>query len=128
MKAQLLEETGPMRADSRPLRLVDLPEPTPRDDEVLIRVSACAVCHTELDEIEGRSPPARLPMVLGHQVVGRVVALGDRVVDCSIGDRVGVAWIYSACGHCSRCLAGRENLCSEFQASVFIGGSERSVG
>ncbi|MCE9556417.1 MAG: zinc-dependent alcohol dehydrogenase family protein [Planctomycetes bacterium] len=117
MKAQLLEQIGPIRADSAPLRWADLPDPVPQDDEVLIRVDACGVCHTELDEIEGRMPPPRLPMVLGHQVVGRIVGLGSRVTEWSEGDRVGVAWIYSACGHCPYCRSGRENLCPDFQAT-----------
>lgn len=117
MKAWLLEKTGPIQADSRPLRMVELPDPMPGEDQVLIRVAACGVCHTELDEIEGRTPPACLPMVLGHQVVGQVVAIGDRVSESVVGDRVGVAWIFSACGHCPHCAAGRENLCPDFLAT-----------
>ena len=96
---------------------MELPDPTPRDDEVLIAVHACGVCHTELDEIEGRTPPPRLPMILGHQVVGRIVALGNRVTDWSVGDRLGVAWIFSACGKCTHCASGQENLCPDFQAT-----------
>jgi propanol-preferring alcohol dehydrogenase len=117
MQAQVLEQTGPIRADARPLRLVEIPTPSPSDDEVLIRVHTCGVCHTELDEIEGRMPPTRLPMVLGHQVVGRIASLGDGVTNWLVGDRVGVGWIYSACGKCSYCREGRENLCSQFQAT-----------
>ncbi len=82
-----------------------------------MRVSACAVCHTELDEIEGRTPPPHLPIVLGHQVVGRVEGMGDQVSGFEMGDRVGVAWIYSACGTCKFCLQGEENLCPEFRAT-----------
>jgi len=76
-----------------------------------LRVTRCGVCHTELDEIEGRTPPPHLPVVLGHQAVG-VVEDGENK-----GQRVGVAWIASACGHCQHCLAGNENLCSEFKAT-----------
>jgi len=84
---------------------------------VLIHVSACGVCHTELDEIEGRTPPPRLPVVPGHQVVGRIARLGAGVGGLDIGDRVGVAWIFSACGNCPYCRGGRENLCPRFQAT-----------
>jgi propanol-preferring alcohol dehydrogenase len=89
----------------------------PTDDEVLIRVYACGVCHTELDEIEGRAPPPRLPVILGHQVVGCIEAKGANVRQWHLGDRVGVAWIFSACGKCQYCLTDRENLCPHFRAS-----------
>lgn len=117
MKAQLLERIGPIQADSRPLRFVELPDPVPSDDELLIRIHACGVCHTELDEIEGRTPPPRLPMVLGHQVVGRIIARGESLSDWTVGDRVGVAWIFSACGDCPQCRSNCENLCPEFLAT-----------
>jgi len=80
-------------------------------------VSACGVCHTELDEIEGRTPPSAFPRILGHQVVGRVAATGPDVRDVRPGDRVGVAWIYSACRRCAYCRDGRENLCADFRAT-----------
>jgi propanol-preferring alcohol dehydrogenase len=83
----------------------------PAEGEVLIRVTVCGVCHTELDEIEGRTPPPSLPIVPGHQVVG-VIEQGPQV-----GQRVGVAWINSACGKCRQCLAGKENLCEQFKAT-----------
>src|SRR5271157_1464846 len=111
MKAMLLRELAPLAKNPKPLALDDVPELKPNTDEVLIRVSVCGVCHTELDEIEGRTPPPRLPVVLGHQVVG-VIEEGKNK-----GRRVGVAWIASACGHCEHCLAGNENLCSEFKAT-----------
>jgi len=117
MKAMLLEQLGPIDRHATPLRLADWPDPVPHDDEVLIRVHACGVCHTELDEIEGRTAPSQLPMVLGHQVIGRVVAAGNRAHQWREGDRVGVAWIFSACGNCSYCLSDRENLCPEFLAT-----------
>jgi len=100
-----------------PLELVTLPDPEPGAGEILIAVSACGVCHTELDEIEGRTPPPRLPVILGHQVVGRVVARGEGATHFQVGDRVGVAWIYSACGHCQHCRQGNENLCADFKAT-----------
>jgi propanol-preferring alcohol dehydrogenase len=75
------------------------------------------VCHTELDEIEGRTPPDFFPMILGHQAVGRVVGLGPAAAGYAVGDRVGIAWIFSACEACAYCLAGTENLCEQFRAT-----------
>jgi propanol-preferring alcohol dehydrogenase len=117
MKAMLLEHLAEVETGSRPLRWTEIAEPSPGVGEVLIRVDVCGVCHTELDEIEGRTPPPTLPVVLGHQVVGRVVSLGPNVTSVFPGQRVGVAWIFSACGHCPYCLSGRENLCGEFRAT-----------
>jgi propanol-preferring alcohol dehydrogenase len=117
MRAMLLAGTGPIPGRSPPLVSADRPDPAPAAGEILIRVSACGVCHTELDEIEGRMPPPRLPVIPGHQVVGRVEALGEGADAWRIGDRVGVAWIYSACGHCEFCLRGEENLCAQFRAT-----------
>ncbi len=117
MRAMLLKALGPVRDDLAPLEPADWPDPTPGPGEVLIRVGACGVCHTELDEIEGRTPPPRLPIILGHQVVGRVEALGEGAVDFRVGDRVGVAWIYSACGYCPYCRRGEENLCDQYRAT-----------
>jgi propanol-preferring alcohol dehydrogenase len=117
MKAMVLLETGALSAGRDPLVLRDVPVPRPGAGEVLIRVAACGVCHTELDEIEGRAPPARLPVIPGHQVVGEVVARGAKATGIDVGQRVGVAWIFSACGHCEHCLAGSENLCPEFRGT-----------
>lgn len=100
-----------------PLELKELPDPVPAGEEILVRVSACGVCHTELDEIEGRTPPPQLPVVLGHEVVGRVEATGNRANSFKIGDRVGIGWIYSACGTCKFCMEGNENLCRAFKAT-----------
>ena len=82
-----------------------------------MEVSACGVCHTELDEIEGRTPPPAFPVILGHQVVGRVAATGRGATKFRVGERVGVGWIFSACGHCSACINGNENVCEEFRAT-----------
>lgn len=117
MKAMVLHRLGPLRDGGAPLVLESLPDPTPGAGEVLVRVSVCGVCHTELDEIEGRTPPPKLPVVLGHQVIGRVEALGDGATLHRVGDRVGVAWIFSACGVCNYCRGGRENLCDQFRAT-----------
>jgi len=117
MKAMVLHTLGNLASHPDPLTLSDWRDPTPGEGEILVRVSACGVCHTELDEIEGRLPPPHLPVVLGHQAVGRVEAAGPGTSAFKTGDRVGVAWIYSACGHCRFCLSGRENLCPEFKAT-----------
>jgi propanol-preferring alcohol dehydrogenase len=107
----LLQALGPLTANSVPLIMAMAPTPVPAAGEVLIRITACAFCHTELDEIEGRTRPPQLPVILGHQVIG-IVQYGPHA-----GTRVGVAWIHSACGRCSFCLAGKENLCEAFQAT-----------
>lgn len=106
MKAMILRRTAPLAANSRPLELVDMPTPIPTDDEVLIEVSACGVCHTELDEIEGRLP-SRLPVVPGHEVIGRVVKSGASVTRFRTGDRVGVGWIHHSSGEPDENLSPR---------------------
>jgi alcohol dehydrogenase, propanol-preferring len=117
MRAMLLKALGPVREDRPPLALGDWSDPEPGPGEVLIRLSVCGVCHTELDEIEGRTPPPRLPVIPGHQAVGRVEAVGEGATGVTIGDRVGVAWIFSACGECDLCRRGEENLCQYFRAT-----------
>jgi propanol-preferring alcohol dehydrogenase len=117
MKAMVLHELANLQENQTPLELVELPDPIPGEQEILIRVSACGVCHTELDEIEGRTPPPRFPVILGHQAVGSVIATGDQAQGFEIGDRVGVGWIFSACGACKFCLDGNENLCRDFKAT-----------
>jgi propanol-preferring alcohol dehydrogenase len=111
MRAMVLPRIIALRETDAPLELVDLPVPQPREGEVRIRVAACGVCHTELDEIEGRTPPPTLPVVLGHEVVAYVDELGPRVAKLSLGQRVGVGWIYSSTGEIS------ENLSPEFRAT-----------
>ena len=117
MKAMLLESVADLSKESKPLVFTTLPDPVPGPRELLLKVSACGVCHTELDEIEGRTPPPSLPVVPGHQVVGVVAGLGEYVAEFKMGDRLGVAWIFSSCGTCSHCLGGNENLCAEFRAT-----------
>src|SRR5687768_4368937 len=117
MKAMVLEALADVKTNPTPLRLLSLPEPTLAEGEVLLCVTRCGVCHTELDEIEGRTPPLHLPVVLGHQVVGIVEESSGTTEVVATGDRVGVAWIASACGRCKHCLAGNENLCNEFKAT-----------
>ena len=117
MKAMLLREIVDLNSNPEPLQLAEVPLPEPGPTDILLRVITCGICHTELDEIEGRTPPAFFPMVLGHQVVGEVIRTGRAVESPRIGDRVGVAWIYSACGECPHCRKGNENLCPRFQAT-----------
>ncbi len=109
MKAAALTQIAPVEAQT--VRLLEMPDPQPADDELLLEVSVCGVCHTELDEIEGRLPVPGLPRILGHQVVGRVIAKGPRVGSFQRGDRVGVTWLWKSCRTCSFCARGLENLC-----------------
>jgi propanol-preferring alcohol dehydrogenase len=117
MKAMVLDGIYDLSYTRRPLKLEDVPIPEIGEKEVLIKVSACGVCHTEIDEIEGRTQPKRFPVILGHQVVGRVVKKGREVKNMEIGERVGVGWIGSSCGKCEFCLRGEENLCGSFLAT-----------
>jgi alcohol dehydrogenase, propanol-preferring len=117
MKAWIIDKVYDLTKESRPLKLVELPKPQPKEGELLIKVSACGVCHTEIDEIEGRTPPSAYPVVPGHQVVGRVEQSLGKQTNIKAGDRVGVAWIYWACGTCKYCLSGQENLCGDFRAT-----------
>jgi propanol-preferring alcohol dehydrogenase len=113
----MLETLGTVGEGPDPLCWRERPDPRPGPGEVLIEVSACGVCHTELDEIEGRTPPPRLPVIPGHQVVGRVGACGEGVSSFRPGERVGVAWIFQADGSCDACRRGEENLCRSFRAT-----------
>ncbi len=117
MKAMVLKAICSLQENKNPLELMDLPDPEPEGNEVLVKVSACGVCHTELDEIEGRTPPPSLPVVPGHEVVGIVEDAGKHAKKFKKGDRVGIGWIHSACGKCKFCLRGNENLCENFAAT-----------
>lgn len=117
MKAMVLKHIESLAPNSCPLEMAEVDVPYPNAREILIEVSACGVCHTELDEIEGRTPPPRLPVIPGHQIVGRVARRGVEAKKFEEGERVGVAWIFSACGRCAPCREGRENLCGEFRAT-----------
>ena len=111
MKAMILAEVAPLEPDGHPLQLVDLPVPEPGLGEILVRVSACGVCHTELDEIEGRLVPPRLPVVPGHEVVGVVEKPGNDARLFEPGARVGVGWVHHSSG------ARDENLSPAFRAT-----------
>jgi propanol-preferring alcohol dehydrogenase len=108
-------ETG--NENISPLQRVDVPIPEPREGEVLVKVKACGICHTEVDEIEGRTPPPRYPIIPGHQVIGTIEKTKGHRSDISADDRVGIAWIYDSCGECDYCLSGQENLCAGFIAT-----------
>lgn len=93
------------------LRAVQLPTPQPAAEQVLIRVTACGVCRTDLHVVDGELPPVRQAVIPGHEIVGRVVQCGPGVDEWRLGDRVGVPWLGDACGRCRYCLRGQENLC-----------------
>jgi propanol-preferring alcohol dehydrogenase len=117
MRAMVLRQTGPLADNPEPLLQESWPTPVPGEKEVLVRVAACGVCHTELDQVEGRIEPPKLPVIPGHQIVGTVEATGNHASRFRVGDRVGIAWIYHACGRCEYCTAGLENLCPFFEAT-----------
>jgi propanol-preferring alcohol dehydrogenase len=114
MKAMILKNTALI--EKRPLVLEDLPIPQPGSGQILVKTLTCGICHTELDEIEGRLQP-KLPIIPGHEVVGKVESLGPEAAKYKAGDRVGIAWINSACGKCNFCRVGNENLCADFQGT-----------
>lgn len=109
MKAMVLKKIAPI--ETSPLELQEMEKPSLGYKEVLIRVEACGLCHTDLHTIEGDLPEVKLPIIPGHQVVGQVVEAGSHSSRFKVGDRVGVAWLYTTCGRCSFCLSGQENLC-----------------
>jgi propanol-preferring alcohol dehydrogenase len=117
MKTWMIRKISDLKKERAPLEAVDMPVPAPGDNEILVKVSVCGVCHTELDEIEGRTPPKTFPVIPGHQIVGRVEKTGTKAGRFKTGERVGIAWIHSACGRCRFCLEGRENLCRDFMAT-----------
>ena len=113
MKACILNSPAPV--DNRPLEFTDVPTPTPREDEILVRVSACGICRTDLHVVEGELSVRLSPVIPGHQVAGRVAELGSRAEGFKAGQRVGVAWLHRTDGDCRFCRTGRENLCEQPQ-------------
>src|SRR4029434_5043718 len=109
MKAAILQEFG------SPLEIQDVARPDTASDEILIKVEACGVCHSDYHLAHGEwdmlRPITKLPLILGHEVPGRIVAVGDDVRDLKEGDRVGVPWLFYTCGECEYCVTGRETLC-----------------
>lgn len=112
----LLQQQAP--AEQRPLGLAEVAQPAPGPGEVRVDVGVCGVCHTDLHIVEGDIHPPRLPIIPGHQIVGRIEALGANVKTLREGDRVGVPWLYSTDGTCAYCRRGQENLC---EAARFTG-------
>jgi propanol-preferring alcohol dehydrogenase len=110
MKACVLRHPAPI--ETKPLDYTDVAQPVPSGNQVLVQVNACAVCRTDLHVIEGELPARKSPITPGHQVVGLIAALGDRVKQHAIGQRVGIAWLHSTDGTCEYCRAGKENLCN----------------
>ncbi|AFY87589.1 zinc-dependent alcohol dehydrogenase family protein [Chroococcidiopsis thermalis] len=109
MRAMILEAQGKL------LRVAELPIPQPNSQQVLIRVRACGVCRTDLHIVDGELTQPKLPLILGHQIVGTVAAVGEQVQQFQIGNRVGVPWLGHTCNCCRYCLSGRENLCDYAQ-------------
>ena len=107
MRAMVLEQQG------QALVLREHPVPSPRPGQVLLEVSACAVCRTDLHILDGELPHPKLPLIPGHEIVGRVVQTAQDGSGLSVGDRVGVPWLGWTCGACAFCIAGKENLCAE---------------
>ena len=109
MKAMVLASTGNVKAD--PLRLQEVPTPQPGHGDVLVRLTVCGICRTDLHVIEGELPGPKLPLIPGHQAVGVITRLGPGVTERSEGERVGIAWLQGTCGQCDFCKSERENLC-----------------
>jgi alcohol dehydrogenase, propanol-preferring len=107
MRAMILDSPG------TPLRLAEIPAPEPAARQVLVRVHACAVCRTDLHVVDGELPDPKLPLVIGHQIVGTVIGVGSEVSSCRHTVRVGIPWLGHTCGHCRFCLEGKENLCPQ---------------
>lgn len=116
MRALVLSATAPI--ETAPLRLDTRPTPAPGPGEILVRVSACGVCRTDLHIVEGELPPVHASIVPGHQIVGRIEHAGSGARRFALGDRVGIAWLRGTCGVCEACRSGRENLC---ERAVFTG-------
>jgi len=128
MKACLLWHVAPV--ESNPLEFTNAPDPEPRGDQVLVRVTACGVCRTDMHVIEGELPPRKSPVIPGHQVVGVIERMGERATRFKIGARVGIPWLHRTCGACEYCRAGKENLCDNpiFTGYVVDGGyAERTL-
>ncbi len=114
MKAWVIDKISDLAIEKKPLKLIETEIPVPEDDEILIKVYACGVCHTEIDEIEGRLKPSFFPLIPGHQITGEIVERGKKAKKFNIGDRVGAGWIYFSCGKCEYCRKKLENLCPYF--------------
>ena len=110
MKAMVLERQ--QRLEEHPLKPKDVPHPEPQDDEMRIKIDVCGACRTDLHIVEGELPAHKMPLIIGHQIVGRVDQVGKKVTTWKTGERAGIPWLYKTCGHCKYCQAGKENLCT----------------
>jgi propanol-preferring alcohol dehydrogenase len=115
VRAWILEEQA--RIEARPLKLVEVATPRPQAGEIRVKVLVCGVCRTDIHIAEGDLPLHKSPIILGHEIVGMVDEVGPNVERFSVGDKVGVYWLYSACGKCKYCLSGRENYCPEIRCT-----------
>jgi len=115
MQAWILDKQSPVEA--RPLKLVQLPTPHPKEGEIRIKTLVCGVCRTDIHIVEGDLPLKKNPITLGHEIVGVVDEVGKEVTQFSIGDKAGIYWLHSSCGHCKQCLSGRENYCPNIQCT-----------
>jgi alcohol dehydrogenase, propanol-preferring len=107
MRAMVLYKPG------EPLKLAEVPVPVPGKNQILIKIHACGVCRTDLHIVDGELDAPKLPLILGHQIVGKVAAVGEGVERLKIGDRVGVPWLWGCCEQCGYCISGQENLCDQ---------------
>jgi propanol-preferring alcohol dehydrogenase len=117
MKAMILRQYGPI--EKNPLEPAEIPVPQPGPEDILIKVKACGVCHTDLHTVEGELPEAKLPVIPGHQVVGIAERLGQGTRRFKKGERIGAAWLHFACGRCAFCRGGQENLCENGRFTGF---------
>ena len=110
MRAAILYNQQPI--ENNPLKIEEIAIPQINENEVLIKINACGICHTDLHIIEGELPPVKMPVIPGHQIVGVVEKIGNKVTKFKVGDKIGVPWLYSTCGKCEFCIRGKENLCN----------------
>jgi len=110
MRAAILYNQQPI--ENSPLKIEEIAIPQINENEVLIKINACGICHTDLHIIEGELPPVKMPVIPGHQIVGVVEKIGNKVTKFKVGDKIGVPWLYSTCGKCEFCIRGKENLCN----------------
>jgi propanol-preferring alcohol dehydrogenase len=115
MRAWILDKQGPM--EERPLRLVQLPTPRPKKNEIRLKTLVCGVCRTDIHIVEGDLPLKKTPIVLGHEIVGVVDEVGKDVTRFTVGDKAGVYWLHNSCGQCKQCVSGRENYCPDIQCT-----------
>jgi len=111
MRAMVLEKQQPL--EENPLILKDIPIPEPKENEIRVKIAICGACRTDLHIVEGELPAHKMPIIVGHQIVGRVEKLGKNANKFKLGDRLGIPWLYKTCGRCKYCKADKENLCAE---------------